>query len=239
MHHPTTRRTFLTIAVVTALLTAVALGVVLLGGLQRMGDWYQWWPHLALSDVVEYVRESGPWGVCVAIALMVLHAFVPFPAELVAIANGMVYGPVWGTIITWFGAMLGALLSFGFARTLGRPFVGRMLSNERVKAVDDWLASHGAGALMFSRFMPVIAFNLINYAAGLTRMPWWTFTWVTGVGILPLTILMVAMGHHIETLPWQAWLALLLAGLGLWLLTHRLAGRIKAAGTDTQDAESH
>ena len=40
--------------------------------------------------------------------LMVLHSFVPFPAEFVAMANGMLYGPIWGTVITWSGAMLGA-----------------------------------------------------------------------------------------------------------------------------------
>ena len=54
---------------------------------------------------------------------MVLHSFVPFPAEVVAMANGMLYGPLWGTLITWVGAMLGAYLAFGLARWLGRPFV--------------------------------------------------------------------------------------------------------------------
>jgi uncharacterized membrane protein YdjX (TVP38/TMEM64 family) len=31
---------------------------------------------------------------------MILHSFVPFPAELIAIANGMLFGPVWGTLVT-------------------------------------------------------------------------------------------------------------------------------------------
>ena len=42
---------------------------------------------------------------------MVLHSFIPFPAEFLAIANGMVFGPVLGTVITWSGAMAGALLA--------------------------------------------------------------------------------------------------------------------------------
>ena len=40
----------------------------------------------------------------------------------------------------------------------------------------------------------MISFNLINYAAGLTAISWWTFSWATGLGILPLTFLMVAGG---------------------------------------------
>ncbi|MEE8392980.1 MAG: redoxin family protein, partial [Rhodospirillales bacterium] len=45
----------------------------------------------------------GAWGVGASIGIMVLHSFVPFPAELVAFANGMIYGPFWGTVITWTG----------------------------------------------------------------------------------------------------------------------------------------
>ena len=182
---------------------------------------------------MQFIRASGPWAVSASIGLMVLHSFVPFPAELVAIANGMLYGPVWGTVITWVGAMLGALLSFGLARRFGRPFVRRLLTRASAKRVDDWPAVHGGGALLFRRFIPVIAFNLINYAAGLIRVSWWTSTWTTGVGILPLTTLMVVMGDQIDALPWQAWLLLLVGGLLLWLVTHRLLWR--AAGSPTKD----
>ncbi|MFQ6022254.1 MAG: TVP38/TMEM64 family protein [Acidiferrobacterales bacterium] len=211
--------------VVGAIFTAVVLGVVLVGGLTEGTDWYRWWPHISMADIKRFVKSSGHWGVGASISLMVLHSFVPFPAELVAIANGMIYGPIWGTVITWIGAMLGAFLAFGLSRKIGRPFVRRMLTNKRVRKVDDWLARYGAGALLFSRFIPVIAFNLINYAAGLTKISWWTFGWMTGVGILPLTTLMVVMGDQIETLSWQVWLLLLAAGLVLWLITHRLVQR--------------
>lgn len=175
-----------------------------------------------MSQIEEIIGSAGAWGVGASIGLMVLHSFVPFPAELVAIANGMIYGPIWGTVITWVGAMLGAFAAFGLARMLGQRFVRRLLPEKNVQRVDDWVASHGAGALLFSRFIPVIAFNLINYAAGLTKVSWWRFAWTTGLGILPLTTLMVVMGDQIETLPWQAWLLLLGAGLALWLATHRL-----------------
>ena len=69
--------------------------------------------------------------------------------------------------------------------------------------------------------LPVIAFNLINYAAGLTRLTWWQFTWTTAVGILPLTLLMVIMGDNIESLGWASWLLLLAGGIALWLAVRR------------------
>lgn len=216
---PSQQRTFLSPG---AVITAVLLISVLVGGLAQGADWYQWWPHVSMSQIEEIIESAGVWGVGASIGLMVLHSFVPFPAELVAIANGMIYGPIWGTVITWVGAMLGAFAAFGLARMLGQRFVQWLLPEKNVQRVDDWVAGHGAGALLFSRFIPVIAFNLINYAAGLTKISWWRFAWTTGLGILPLTTLMVVMGDQIETLPWQAWLLLLGAGLALWLATYRL-----------------
>ncbi len=79
--------------------------------------------ELSVADVERTIESWGAWGVAGSILLMVLHSLVPFPAEIVAMANGMLYGPLWGTLITWTGAMLGAHLAFRLARWLGRPFV--------------------------------------------------------------------------------------------------------------------
>ena len=51
-------------------------------------------------------------------------------------ANGMLYGALWGTVITWSGAMLGAWLAFGLARWLGRPFVLAMVPERHHRALD-------------------------------------------------------------------------------------------------------
>jgi uncharacterized membrane protein YdjX (TVP38/TMEM64 family) len=174
--------------------------------------------ELSVAAVERTIESWGMWGVAAAILLMVLHSFVPFPAEIVAMANGMLYGPFWGTVITWTGAMLGACLAFGLARWLGRPFVRAIVAERHHEQLDDWVTRQGGGMLFVSRFVPVISFNLINYAAGLTAISWWTFTWATGLGILPLTFLMVLMGHGLWSGETGAWLWLLLAALCAWLL---------------------
>ena len=80
----------------------------------------------------------------------------------------------------------------------------------------------GGRIVLISRFYPVIAFNLINYAAGISRMSWWTFFWATGIGILPLTILMVVMGDWIDVLPWWAWLVVLILSAVTWYFSRHL-----------------
>jgi uncharacterized membrane protein YdjX (TVP38/TMEM64 family) len=66
--------------------------------------------------------------------------------------------------------------------------------------------------------VPVISFNLINYAAGLTAISWWTFTWATALGILPLTVLMVVMGDSLWSGEGGLWLWLIVGAVVGWLL---------------------
>jgi uncharacterized membrane protein YdjX (TVP38/TMEM64 family) len=218
----TPSRALLALAVLLVLLLATfAVWGFALGGLTTPLPGFE----LSVSAVEELIASWGMWAVACSIMLMVLHSFVPFPAELVAIANGALYGPIWGTVITWTGAMLGAYLAFGLARWLGRPFVRQVVAPRHQDAIDRWALHQGGGALFLSRFVPVISFNLINYAAGLTAISWWTFTWATGLGILPLTFLMVLMGDRLwsgEPGPWL-WLlaAALLGWLSWWALVRR------------------
>lgn len=218
-------------------LVIVGALVALVGALGSIGFSLADSVPTSIAEIERLVESAGSWGVAVAISLMVVHSFVPFPAELVAIANGMVYGPLWGTVITWSGAMLGAYLAFGLARLLGRRFVERMVREQDWRRVDSWVAERGGTTLLISRFLPVISFNLINYVAGLAGISWWTFTWATALGILPMTALMVVMGARMDTLPWQAWLIVLSGGVVLWLLLRRRVGlRFRDCGRKNRDS---
>lgn len=117
--------------------------------------------------------------------------------------------------------MLGAFLAFGLARRLGRPFVRAVVPAPRWQAVDSWSRRHGGGTLLISRLVPLIAFNLINYAAGLTAIGWVTFAWATGLGILPLTVLMADTGATMTSLPWWSWPVLAALALAAWLVWRR------------------
>jgi len=160
------------------------------------------------------IDSLGPWGPVISVCLMVLHSFVPFPSEFLTLANGMVYGPFWGVVITWIGAMLGACTSFGLTKYYGRPYVERKISPGRLSKLDQWFEHQGAWPLLLSRFIPLISFNFINYGAGMTTVSWWTFIWTTGVGILPMTIIMVTMGNSFAILPWWGWLVLVATIIG-------------------------
>lgn len=190
-----------------------------------------WWlfPHELLigfdgtvAGVVSWVRSLGSWGVAGSIALMVAHSFLPFPAEIIAIANGMVYGPVWGSVITWVGAMAGAISAFALVRMFGRPLLVRFLPAHQLQQLGEWSRESGGLALLVARLVPAIAFNLVNYAAALAEISWWTFIWSTGLGILPLTILLAVIGDRILEMPMWIWFVVASCVILFWLVLKRL-----------------
>jgi len=196
----------------------IVLAAAALAGLVGLGfalAWSEMGRSLDPMVLSDRIRDAGMWGGAAVVGLMVLHCFVPFPAEILALCAGAVYGTLLGTILVWVGAMIGAALSFSLARWLGRPFVAAVLSERGQVRLDGWTAEQGAVTLLAARFVPVIAFNLINYAAGLTRVGWGTFLWTTAVGILPLTALMVWMGAAMVHLSWPWLLGLCAAGIAV------------------------
>ena len=180
-----------------------------------------------MEGVVVQLRAWGPWAALGSIVLMVVHSFLPFPSEIITLANGMVFGPFWGSVITWVGAMLGAVSTFGLVRLLGRPFVYRMLSDSQLLRLTDWSSRQGGIALLIGRLIPVLAFNLLNYAAAMTHISWWTYIWTTGLGILPMTILLNVFGASVLTMTTSSWiwlLSILAATLGAIVLWRRSRG---------------
>ncbi len=196
-----------------ALLVLVGLGFLL--AFTEMGS------SLDPRVLARQIRDLDEWGHAAVIGLMVVHSFVPFPAEILALCAGAVYGTLWGTVLIWIGAMIGASLSFALARWRGRPFVNAVLGPKSRARFDGWTMEQGAVSLLVARFIPVIAFNLINYCAGLTKVRWGTFLWTTGIGILPLTVLMVWMGDRMMELTWPWLLGLSVAGIAVVCCGHR------------------
>jgi len=206
------RRRAAAIAVLAALAIVVGLALVWsalgIGGANLQA--------LTADEVERFVAQWQPWSWLGSIVLMVLHSFLPLPAEFIAIANGILFGSFWGVVVTWAGAMLGAVLSFALARSLGRPFL-RWVVPERHWARIERLPVT-ARPLLAVRLMPVISFNLVNYAAGVLGVTWWTFLWTTALGILPIVIAMVVVGRNLMAAPWWIWAGFAAASLILLAL---------------------
>ena len=91
-------------------------------------------------------------------------------------------------------ASLAAVVSFWIARLLGRGPVEALVGRTHLGAADRWFLRWGAYAILVARLVPVVSFDIISYAAGLTRMGFWQFMLATVVGMAPATFIYSYLG---------------------------------------------
>lgn len=138
------------------------------------------------------IGEADPWAPILFVSLLVVQAVLaPLPAPALAAAGGYLFGTVEGFLLTWAGALVGGMLCFALSRALGRDFVRR---STRLEGLDRYVEEHGAILVFVLRLIPLISFDAISYAAGLTGISFWRFLIATALGAAPGTFVFVYLG---------------------------------------------
>jgi uncharacterized membrane protein YdjX (TVP38/TMEM64 family) len=183
------------------------------------------------DEVRRQLEDLGVAGPLLILGLVLIHAIVFYPAEIVDAAAGFAYGFAPALALVMAGWVLSGLLCYAIGRSVARPLLDRWLGARRFERAEAMIERGGAPLLLAVRLIPIVPFSLVSYAAGAARVPPWRFTWTTVVGYLPITALAVYFGTRLEGLSLTdplvlgsagALLALLLAGQ--WIL-RRQSGR--------------
>jgi uncharacterized membrane protein YdjX (TVP38/TMEM64 family) len=149
--------------------------------------------------------DLGVGGVVVLLTVCLSHAIVPFPTELVTAAAGFVYG-FWLAVplllVCWLAS---ALLAYWLAERFGRPLARRLVGARRLERAEELMDRGGAATLLALRLIPLIPYNAICYAAGITRVPLFRYAWTTVVGIIPLTVLVAYLGSRLKSPNFEDW----------------------------------
>lgn len=192
-----------------------AILVLALGGLVAIS---------LLADPMTWVSQEGlqvraarlgTWGPFLIVAMMTLAIVAsPIPSAPIALAAGAVYGHVLGTALVVLGAELGALTAFFLARKLGRETLQNWLGDRLDYGL---LGSQNAltATVFITRLLPFMSFDLVSYAAGLSKLHFWRFGLATLAGIIPASFLLAHFGNEVATqdLGRMTWAVL---GLGLF-----------------------
>ncbi|MFZ1701151.1 MAG: VTT domain-containing protein [Pyrinomonadaceae bacterium] len=165
--------------------------------------WYlPWWSELLEQvnqrNIAGLVSRAGMWGPAIVIGLMAVAVVMsPIPSAPIAIAAGATYGHAWGTLMIVSGAQFGAMIAFGLARWLGYDVLRRWLG-ERLDL--GLLGSQNVlmATIFVSRLLPFVSFDIVSYAAGLTRLAPWRFFLATLAGVLPASFLLAHFGGEMS-----------------------------------------
>lgn len=151
-----------------------------------------------LDAVRAYILSFGIWAPGISLALMVLQAIVfPIPAFALSVANGLAFGVFWGAVISLAGRSLAATVCFYIARVLGKGAVESLVGEKAARRSEVWLDSWGAQAILLTRLLPFFSFDLVSYAAGLSRLRFDRFMLATVIGEIPAAIIYAWVGRRL------------------------------------------
>ena len=152
------------------------------------------WPYIhevfepgGLSRVIDDVRNAGPLGFLILLAMQFMQIVVAFiPGEVVQMAAGMMYGPWLGAAVILLGCIISSAFVFVVVHRLGAPFVQDMVPT---KYLDKFRAFEESGKLSIVVFIlfliPAMPKDTFTYLVPLTNMRMRDFLILSNVGRIP------------------------------------------------------
>lgn len=204
---------------------ALLVALLLLGLGAHFIEWFEWRESLAWAR-----GHAAQWWLPVALVLLQTALFMfALPGSTVLWIVAPLYAPVASTLILAGGGTAGALAAYWFARRLTaarqsrlrESRAGRMLARE-----SDFLA------LCALRLVPAFPHSVLNYGAGLLRLPLGRFLSSAAIGFGCKAFLYSSIIHGAlesvgarDLLRWEVMLPLLLLAALMFVARTRLQRR--------------
>ena len=152
------------------------------------------WSDYITGDGLELLKKTAKENIHLASAVYVAVTVVgcvalALPGVTFAVFAGLIFGPIWGTVLCSLATTIGAVLAFAAARYFLKDSVKPMAMKN--KYIKKWLFDEGDKnqlfILMLTRLIPLFPYNLQNFAYGVTDIKLSVFTIGSLVFMLPGT----------------------------------------------------
>ena len=135
-----------------------------------------------------------------------------------------------GQALAVLATLVGCMLSFYYARFLGRDLIAGRFPG-KVKRVDDFLSENPFSMTLLIRFLPFGSNLITNLAAGVSTVPGLPYFAASAVGYLPQTLIFALIGTGMKVDPMAniglaAGLFVLSGILGVYLYRRHRHGKV-------------
>jgi uncharacterized membrane protein YdjX (TVP38/TMEM64 family) len=134
-----------------------------------------------------FLDAAGFWAPLIFMFVYAAGICLFLPGTLLTAIGAAIFGPYWGFVYVWIGAMIGASVAFWIGRTLGREFTASMIG-DRLKKYDDAIERNGFATVLYLRLV-YFPFTPMNFGMGLTKVRFWDYFFGTGLGIIAGTFI--------------------------------------------------
>ncbi len=196
--------------------------------------------ELALPEIPYWIESQleafGLWkAATIYILIFALRPFLLFPATLLTVSSGLLFGPWLGILFTIIGENASANVAFCVARWFGRDWVKKK-AGISLQKWEKRIAENGLMTVLILRLI-MLPFDAVNYGCGLTAVRQRDYAIGTFIGILPALIAFVLLGGigsaGVQNRFWLLVASVVFLVLGI-LLARWLGRREKSASAEEQ-----
>ena len=138
--------------------------------------------YLTAEGLGRFLDAAGLWAPVVYMLIYVVGVCLFVPGAVLTGLGAVIFGPYWGFVYVWIGAMIGASAAFFIGRTLGREFAASLVG-DRLRRYDDAIERNGFATVLYLRLI-YFPFTPMNFGMGLTKVHFRDYLFGTGLGIL-------------------------------------------------------
>ncbi|WP_114011212.1 TVP38/TMEM64 family protein [Cohaesibacter intestini] len=175
-------------------------GLIMIGSLVAIGYGLK---AIGIADMFDehwvdaQVKGRGVSGYLLFVAMGGLLAAVGFPRQAISFMGGYAFGFLGGTALAVLATSCGCILSFTYARLMGRGFVQRNFG-KRVARFEQVLTGSPFVTTLLIRFLPVGSNLVTNLIAGVTHVRAIPFVLGSAAGYIPQTAIFALMGSGVQ-----------------------------------------
>ena len=219
------KRTAVLLWVFTILLLA---GIALL--LWRTG----FFQAIASEDTLAaYIQAFTPWSHLMYFAVQLFSVILaPIPSNLTAAVGGLLFGTLPAFLLTWGAVVLGSLVVFALARSLGQRFVEGLVSRKVSEKYLDLVRRKRDVFLLLTFLFPFFPDDILCILAGLTDISCKRFLVLCLVARPWGLLVACAFGGSALDIPIWAMAVIGLAGIALFLLGMKYGDKMEQAILD-------
>lgn len=180
------------------------------------------------AKLAELVARAGVWAPVVFIlAKAMTYVVAPLSGGPVKIIAGTLFGFIPGVIYSTLGDLLGASINFWIARLFGQKAMRKLLSKKSYQKVDGFVAHIETWkTLLAARIILSSFYDFISYTAGLSKLRYKTFFWVTLLGGIPGSMIAVGLGASLFANT-KLFIGLVIGGMLLFLISSWASEKLK------------
>jgi uncharacterized membrane protein YdjX (TVP38/TMEM64 family) len=173
------------------LFVAIALAAIVACAFTPIGDYLS-------KESISRLAESLGWGGPVVVILAgIVTPMLFLPRWPIAFISGLLYGIVWGTLLSNVASTLGAYVNFVLAKTLLGPATDRLRDKYDIARLE--IPRDKAFVVLFLiRAFPLSNFVATNLLAGALRIHLWTYMTSTFLGMLPSSLMYASWGKLLK-----------------------------------------